>query len=518
MLKNNNYRVLLIEDDKIDQLAFTKMIKEEKLPYNCILADSVKDAKYILNNQSFDIIIADYSLKDGTAFDILRIGKETPIIFTTGTGNEKLAVQAMKAGAYDYLIKNPSRSYLSILPVIIENAINHAKMAMKIKAYHENLEEIVKERTEQLQQEKELLSVTLSSMTDGVIVVDENKNVILINNIAEKLTGNILKNAKGKNINEILQLINERTKEPIENPINKVISTGHIQTMIEPGILLLTDNEEYPVSIAAAPFCKVKGIISGAVILIHDRSQEHIVDQMKTDFISSVSHELRTPLTSIKAYTETILRDPNMPEEQKREFLIIIDKESIRLADLVNGLLEISKLDSGQFEVVKQDINIVDIAEQIIHSLKCTAENKNVVLEKNFAGTIPLLWGHDSRIRSLISNLISNALKFTPSGGKVSVNLEYDNNELIISVSDTGIGIPAEDIPHIFDRFYRVPQKDSKIPGTGLGLAIVKEVAALHDGKVDVESELGKGTTFIVTLPLSEKIEYFSSDVMSEIK
>lgn len=514
MINNKNYKLLLIEDDKIDQLAFTKMVQEENLPYNCTLADSVSDAKDILNNQSFDVIIADYSLKDGTAFDILESAKEIPIIFATGAGNEKLAVQAMKAGAYDYLIKNPSRSYLSILPVIIENAINHAKMAMKIKAYHENLEELVKERTEQLQQEKELLSVTLSSMTDGVIVVDENKNVILLNNIAEILTGNKIDDVKGKNINEILLLINERTKEPIENPINKVLSTGHIQTMIDPGILLLTDKKEYPISIAAAPFCKVKGIISGAVILIHDRSQEHVVDQMKTDFISSVSHELRTPLTSIKAYTETILRDPNMSEEQKREFLITIDKESIRLAELVNGLLEISKLDSGQFEVVKQDMDIVDIVEQIILSLKCTAENKNVVLHKNIAGTIPHLWGHESRIRSLFSNLISNAIKFTPKDGTVSISLEYNNNELKISVSDTGIGIPEEDIPYIFDRFYRVHQTERQIPGTGLGLAIVKEVAALHDGKVEVESKLDKGTTFIVTLPLLEKIEYEYSDVI----
>lgn len=508
MLNTNNHKVLLIEDDRIDQIAFIKMIKDENLPYDYILADSVKDAENILKNQCFDAIIADYSLKDGTAFDILGFTKDTPIIFATGTGNEKLAVQAMKAGAYDYLIKNPSRSYLSILPVIIENAINHAKMEKKVKAYHENLEEIVKERTEQLQQEKELLSVTLSSMTDGVIVVDENKNVILLNNIAEILTGNKLEYAKGKNINEILQLINERTRDPIEKPIEKILSSENIQTTIEPGILILTENEEYPVSISAAPFCKTKGMISGAVILIHDRSKEHIIDQMKTDFISSVSHELRTPLTSIKAYTETILRDPGMSEEQKREFLITIDEESNRLAELVNGLLEISKLDSGQFEVVKQDIDIVDIVEQTILSLKCTALNKKVELNQNIVGTIPHLWGHDSRIRSLVSNLISNAIKFTPSGGKVSVSLEYDNFDLKISVSDTGIGIPQEDISHIFDRFYRVPQTGKQIPGTGLGLAIVKEVAALHNGRVDVESELGKGTTFIVTLPLLEKIEY----------
>ena len=350
-------------------------------------------------------------------------------------------------------------------------------------------------------------------MTDGVIVVDEKKNVILMNKIAEMITGYKFEDTIGKHINEILQLINELTREPVENPVGKVFSTGNIQTMIENGIRILSDNNENSVSIAAAPFCKIKGIVSGAVILIHDRSQEQEIDKMKTDFISSVSHELRTPLTSIKAYTETILRDPNMQEEQKREFLIIIDKESDRLAELVNSLLEISKLDSGQIDVVKQDINIVFIIEQIITSLQYTAENKNVVLDKNIIGMIPHLWGHESKIHSLIANLVSNAIKFTPGGGKVTVSLEYNNDELKISVSDTGIGIPAEDIPHIFDRFYRVPQADKQIPGTGLGLAIVKEVAALHDGTVDVESQLGKGTTFIVTLPLSEKIEYFPADV-----
>ena len=515
MLDAKKYKVLLIEDDKLDQLAFERLVKDEKLSYDYIIVDSVEASQKILNNQSFDVIITDYSLQDGTAFDILEETKESPIIFTTGAGNEKLAVEAMKAGAYDYLIKNPSRSYLSILPLIIENAVNHAKMVKKVKAYHENLEDIVKERTEQLKQEKELLSVTLSSMTDGVIVVDQYKNVILLNNIAEKITGYTFENAKGKNINELLQFINELTKEPVENPIDKVLSTGQIQTMIEPGILIVTENEEYPVSISAAPFSKIKGTLSGVVVVIHDRSQEHVVDQMKTDFISSVSHELRTPLTSIKAYTETILRDPNMSEEQKREFLITVDSEANRLTDLVNSLLDISKLDSGQFEIVKQDIDIVDVVEKTILSLKCSADNKNITLDKTVTGEIPNLWGHDSRIKSLVTNLISNAIKFTPNDGKVSVSIEYSNEELILSVSDTGIGIPEKDISHIFDRFYRVPHSEKQTTGTGLGLAIVKEVATLHGGTVEVKSKLEEGTTFTVKLPLLEKIVYEPTDMIS---
>ncbi len=512
MQKNTSCRVLLIEDDKIDQMAFTRFIKEEGLSYDCIMTDSVSGTKKILNNHEFDVIIADYLLKDGTAFDILDLlVKETPVIFATGAGNEKLAVKAMKAGAYDYLIKSPSRSYLTILPMIIENAVNHAKMVKEVKAYHENLEDIVKERTEQLKTEKELLSVTFSSMTDGVIVVDADKNVVLLNNVAEILTGNKLDDARGKNVDEIFMLIDERSRDHIENPIDKVLASGNIQTMIEPGILVIAGKREHPVSIAAAPICKNKGSVSGAVILLHDRSQECEIDRMKTEFVSSVSHELRTPLTSIKAYTETILRDPNMPDGQKREFLVTIDKESNRLAELVNSLLEISRLESGRIEVVKQNIDIVEIVEQIILSLKCSADNKNILLEKEIRGTIPQLYAHESRIRSLISNLVNNAIKFTPDGGKVSIRIEHSSNELEICVSDTGIGIPQKEISHIFERFYRVHQPDMQIPGTGLGLAIVKEVAAMHGGKVEVKSEIGEGTTFRVLLPLTEQCEYLAT-------
>ena len=515
MQKKTTYRVLLIEDNKIDQMAFTKFIQKENIPYNYVLADSILQAKDILDNQQFDVIITDYLLKDGTGMDILEIVKETPIIFTTGAGNEKLAVKAMKAGAYDYLIKNSSRSYLPILPLIIENAINHVKMVRQVKAYHENLEELVRERTEQLNLEKELLSVTFSSMTDGIIVVDANKNIVLLNNVAEIFIRNKFDYIRGKNVDHIFQLIDERSRKPLENPIDKVLSSGNIQTIPKHGILVIADKSEHPVSISLAPIFKNgTGIVSGAVLLLHDRSQECEIDKIKTEFISSVSHELRTPLTSIKAYTETILRDPKMPEEQKREFLITIDKESNRLAELVNGLLEISKLESGQVEIVTQSINITEVIEQVMLSLKRFADNKNIILVKTISGIIPLLCGHESRIRSLISNLINNAIKFTPNGGTVSINLEHNNDELKIHVSDTGIGIPQNEMSHIFERFYRAHQSGMQIPGTGLGLAIVKEVAAIHGGKVEVESELGKGTTFIVSLPVSKQFEYSSGNTI----
>lgn len=508
-----SFKVLLIEDDKIDQLAFMRLVKEEKLAYNYKLAGTVLEAKNFLINEEFDVIIADYLLRDGTAFDILDSVRDIPVIFATGAGNEKLAVKAMKAGAYDYLIKNPERSYLAVLPLIIENAISHANMEKEVRKYHENLEELVKERTEQLEAEKELLSVTFSSMTDGIIVVNEHKRIMLLNNIAEALIGVKLEDVKSRKVEDVFQLVYERTRELVENPIDMVLTSGNVQTTIEPSILVLENGLEHHISAAAAPIRKPYGDISGVVMLLHDLSQEREIDRMKRDFVSSVSHELRTPLTSIKAYTETILRDPSMPDEKKREFLISIDEESNRLADLVNGLLEISQLESGSVEVLKQYVDIKVVIEQTVSSLKRLAEDKNIRIQVDACGDISHLWGNESKIRSMVSNLINNAIKFTPRGGDVRVGVQHRHDELIICVSDTGMGIPEEEIPKIFDRFYRVRQSGKQIPGTGLGLAIVNEVAVLHGGKVDVESELSCGTTFRIILPLADRIEFENSDV-----
>jgi signal transduction histidine kinase len=311
----------------------------------------------------------------------------------------------------------------------------------------------------------------------------------------------------------VFQLVHERTRELVENPIDMVLASGTVQTTIEPSILVLENGREHHVSAAAAPIRKPQGDISGVVMLLHDLSQEREIDRMKRNFVSSVSHELRTPLTSIKAYTETILRDPKMTDEKKREFLISIDEESNRLADLVNGLLEISQLESGSVEVLKQYVDIKIVIEQTVSSLRRSAEEKNIRIHVNVCSDIPNLWGNESKVRSMISNLINNAIKFTPRDGYVQVDVQHQHDELIICVSDTGMGIPKEEIPKIFDRFYRVHQPGKQIPGTGLGLAIVHEVAVLHGGKVEVESELGLGTTFKIFLPLADRIEFENSDV-----
>jgi len=241
----------------------------------------------------------------------------------------------------------------------------------------------------------------------------------------------------------------------------------------------------------------------GVVMVIRDVSREREIDRMKTNFISSVSHELRTPLTSIKAYTATILRDPDMPKKIRNQFLTIIDEESNRLAKLIEDLLEVSKIESGTAEMSKQNVYIGGVINQVLSALQPLADNKHIRIKYEQQDKFLALAGDKLKIQSVVTNLLNNAIKFTSEFGHVTVSVRRTEYELGISVSDTGVGIPTEALPRIFDRFYRVYRPGEQISGTGLGLAIVKKIVDMHGGRIEVESDEGQGSTFTVYLPLA---------------
>jgi len=399
----------------------------------------------------------------------------------------------------------------------------------KLKKYRKNLKELVKERTEEVDAEKELLSVTFSSMGDGVIVVDPQKRIILFNAVAETLAGWEFERVQDRPIDELFHIVNERTREAAESLIDKVLVTEKTEVGADLDVLIAMDGTEHPISTIAAPILKGDGRIIGIVLVFRDVSRERQLDRMKDDFISSVSHELRTPLTSIKAYTETILHDFDMSEQTRRQFLGIIDEESNRLANLIEELLEISRLESGTVKILQEPVDIGTLVRQISSALQPLADKKGIQLSIDMNEGLPELLGDNGKIQSAITNLVGNAIKFTSEGGRVCVRVWHglparENtaplrprsatskmtvpqkaDELVIKVSDTGIGIPKDALPKIFDRFYRVPHPGKQIPGTGLGLAIVKKIVALHDGRIEVESELNRGTTFTIFLPLARR-------------
>lgn len=264
------YKVLLVEDNNCDQMAFKRAVREQQLPYDYTIAGSISQAKETLDMDEFDVVVLDHSLGDGTAFDVLGLIKNTPVIFTTGVCDETVAVRAMKEGAYDYLPKDLDYNYLEALPDVVENAITEHKIRNELERHHESLEE----RARQLATEKELLSDTFSSIGDGIVVVDTEKRIILFNKAAEELTQWQFKEVRGRLYDRIFRIIDEKTREGVENPIDKVLASGKRQLGGDFDALISKNGSERPISVMASPIHRKDGIVVGIVTVMRDMSKK----------------------------------------------------------------------------------------------------------------------------------------------------------------------------------------------------------------------------------------------------
>jgi signal transduction histidine kinase len=229
------------------------------------------------------------------------------------------------------------------------------------------------------------------------------------------------------------------------------------------------------------------------------------LDRLKDEFISLVSHELRTPLTSIRGYLELLLDGGagDLTDDQSR-FLSVVDRNSKRLMHLVGDLLFLAQVEAGKLTLELEEIEIDDIVTESVEAAKPIADDKGIALRASLE-SIPSMVGDRARLGQLLDNLVSNALKFTPSGGSVDVCVSLDGGEAVIEVVDTGIGIAPSDQAHLFDRFFRSSEATQRaIPGTGLGLTIAKTIVERHGGSIEVESAAGEGTTMRIRLPLAK--------------
>jgi two-component system phosphate regulon sensor histidine kinase PhoR len=240
--------------------------------------------------------------------------------------------------------------------------------------------------------------------------------------------------------------------------------------------------------------------------VIGDVTKLRKLESLRRDFVANVSHELKTPLTSIKGFIETLLDGALDEREIAVKFLSIIYQETERLNNLIHDLLDISKLESGAGEIKKKSIKLDQLIDEILLTLNNRMSDKNIELTKDFAAK--LIIGDEDLLKEVFLNLIDNAIKYTQAGGKISVGSRNVKGGTLIYVKDNGYGIPADSLPRIFERFYRVDKGRSReMGGTGLGLSIVKHIIERHNGKVTVESELGKGSQFSVVIPNKGKPE-----------
>jgi len=261
--------------------------------------------------------------------------------------------------------------------------------------------------------------------------------------------------------------------------------------------------EQKTIMINGVPIIK-NNIVEGAVFVFHDITELKRLEEIRKDFVANVSHELRTPISSIKGYAETLLDGKVDGEDNVKEFLSIIYQNSNRLANLIDDLLDLSKIESGKMKMEFEPLEILPVVNRCINVLEKSAKEKTLSIKLNIPDKFPKVLGDHKRLAQVFLNLLDNAIKYTPEGGSITVSAASKEKITQIDISDTGIGISEKDLPRIFERFYRVDKAHSReLGGTGLGLSIVKHIVQAHDGQVWVQSMLGQGSTFSFTIPIA---------------
>lgn len=358
-----------------------------------------------------------------------------------------------------------------------------------------------------LRAEKDMLGATLNSIVDGVIVVDPAQRVQLLNPAAEKFVGLVSAEAFGRPITEVFHP-QDGGGAGVEGALGTAFSThqvvGDIHSLESMMSVEIPGERRRQIVVSAVPIIDAERRVTGGLVVFRDVSAEVDGEQMKEDFVHAVSHELRTPLTSICGFVDLMLQEPEMPPDRRSEFLGIIGEQASRLHVLVNDILEISRIESGAAHTDAPESDLRQVALASLQEVCSYAQGRDVLLDWSLAQEPLPVSGDPVRLQSVVTNLLTNAIKFTPSHGKVQLLLKVESGQILLQVKDNGLGIPAEALGLIFRKFYRVPRPGTQMSGTGLGLAIVQSIVQQLKGRIEVESQVGAGSCFKVYLPLSE--------------
>lgn len=342
---------------------------------------------------------------------------------------------------------------------------------------------------EQVNGERSKLETTFAYLKDGVLTFDYQHKLIQINKAASELcAGRINEKSSLEDALQILDIPAAASAVKGED--------GYIKrnTSFEGKML--------DVSISEFVYVSENTEREGTIIVLNDVTQNYKLEKSRREFVANVSHELRTPLTSIKSATETIEQNPDLPDELRERFLNIILGESDRMTQLIRDLLELSRIDNKKLSIEFCEFSIKDMLEHITEVMRIEAGKHRHTVNLGIAEDVGLIRGDVHRLEQVMTNVISNSIKYTPDGGRIDIYATKCEGEIHIDVSDTGRGIPKEDIPMLFERFYRVDKaRSSETGGTGLGLSITKEIVELHGGRIEIESTVGLGTTVHIVLP-----------------
>jgi PAS domain S-box-containing protein len=357
-----------------------------------------------------------------------------------------------------------------------------------------------------LNRSREYVHNILEGISNGIIAVDTADRITHVNKNATAMLG--LPSA------DIIGLTYKKALPPdlakmIDGGMKKTAKSGcAFETQFEHEVV---GDAPIPLAMFFSPFVGHEGRHIGTIIVLRDMSASQELkrlrelDTMKSEFVSNVSHELRSPLTGIKSYVEALLEQVDPADYQtQREFLTVVDRETDRLTALINDLLDISRIESGRFEIELRAVALSDIVRAVLRDLESRTAKHEVAVD--IPADLPNLWADMDKMIQLFLNLLDNAVKFSPAGGEIVIKARGEGKMIKCDISDQGLGMAKKEIPHIFEKFYRVDNSDTyEIQGTGLGLPIVKHIVESHQGEISVKSKLGKGSVFTVLLPFEQE-------------
>ncbi|MBJ7640146.1 cell wall metabolism sensor histidine kinase WalK [Weissella confusa] len=354
----------------------------------------------------------------------------------------------------------------------------------------------IEETTNSTEFERRRLDSVLEHMTDGVIATDRRGSINIINTAALQMTGMEDSNvALGQSILEVLQIADRyNLRELLDN---------------QDELLLDFSNEERQLIIRAyfSLIQRASGFISGLVIVLHDVTEQQRIEEERRQFVSNVSHELRTPLTSVKSYVDALQEGAIEDPEVAKSFLAVAQDETTRMIHMINDLLELSRMDSGTMKLETEYVNVGELFNYILNRFDMIIANddkpeKYYTIKREITNSQIWVELDTSKFTQVVDNIMNNAIKYSPDGGVITARMIDRKTEVVLSITDQGLGIPKKDLGHIFDRFFRVDKARSRAQGgTGLGLAISKEIIERFGGKIWVDSSEGKGSTFSISLP-----------------
>ncbi len=477
-------RVLVVDDEERIRKVCHRLLTQEGC--DVAMADNGIKGLKMIDETHFDIVLLDLMMPGMSGMDVLTRIKarhpDTVIIVITGYATLEHSIETMKKGAFDFLSKPFSPQELRM---VISKAIEFIRTLQDISS------------------EKSRMRVMVNTLREGVLTTDHQKRIVLANPAFLKMIGSARRSAIGQDVRVVVdhQRVLEMIDQAIEQPGDQFAEITDEITLTDDH-----DQEERIIGIRCIPFRDRLNRNLGAVTVFHDITTLKKMDQLKSDFVSMVAHEIKSPLNSILMQLKVVLDGLAGELTKKQTEILSRSADKITsLADLAAELLDLSKIESGLINQEREELNLTNLIAEQVQFYKGQADAKSIHLSKKSCPDEMFVMGNRTNIEEVLANLISNAIRYTPSSGKITVWCDKNEDFVNIHVADTGLGIPEEYKAQIFDRFFRVKNEKTRyINGTGLGLAIVKSIVESHNGTIQVTSQEGQGSHFTVSLPISQ--------------